>query len=240
MKQIAFLTDIHLHEHLPVDNDVNPKKNLEIVLDDLSRRNITKIIFGGDIGDATAHPIFFEALKPYSFNLILGNHDHFNQVAGYYRPDKEKAELYYRFEEDDYKYLVLDSSTDEVSEAQLTWLRIELETSKKLLLFIHHPVLAIDTPIDKLYPLKNREQLKSVLIESEKDITIFCGHYHMNDETSYRNIKQIITQALSYQIVKNATDLKVDGSIFGYRIIGIDKDRIDTELINFESSNTHV
>ena len=233
MKQIAFLTDIHLDEQFPLDQNVNPKKNLETVLEDLSRRNITEIIFGGDIGNATAHPIFFEALKPYSFKIILGNHDQFNHVAASYLPDKEKDELYYQFEEDDYKYLFLDSSTDEISKAQLTWLRMELETSKKLLLFIHHPVLAIDTPIDKLYPLKNREQLKSVLIESKKEVTIFCGHYHMNDECTYSNIKQIITQSLSYQIVKNAKDLKVDGLKFGYRLIKISKDSIETELVNF-------
>src|SRR5688572_27391928 len=98
MKQIAFLTDIHLDEQFPLDNNVDPKKNLETVLEDLTLRNITEIIFGGDIGDAKAHPIFFQALKPYAFHLILGNHDQFNQVAAYYRLDKQKDELYYQFE----------------------------------------------------------------------------------------------------------------------------------------------
>jgi 3',5'-cyclic-AMP phosphodiesterase len=233
MKRIAFLTDVHLDERFPVDNNVNPQKNLERVISDLSNRNIDEIIFGGDIGAATSHLIFFNALKPFKVNLILGNHDKFKEVSNYYIQDKEKNELYYTFEDVNYKYIFLDTSSDELSKAQLEWLRIEVKTTKKLILFIHHPIIEIETPIDKLYPLKNRELIKPILIESGNIVTIFCGHYHMNDESTYKNIRQITTQSLSFQIVKDAGELKIDNSQFGYRIIEIESDRIKTELINF-------
>jgi 3',5'-cyclic-AMP phosphodiesterase len=66
MKRIAFITDIHLEEQFPIDNGVNPKQNLEIVLNDICNRNITEIIFGGDIGDAKSHQYFFDSLKNFN------------------------------------------------------------------------------------------------------------------------------------------------------------------------------
>ncbi|MFN8712389.1 MAG: hypothetical protein ACK5Z2_06015 [Bacteroidota bacterium] len=48
MRRIAFLTDVHLDEQFPIDNDVDPYVNLRITLNDLSKRNITEIVVGGD------------------------------------------------------------------------------------------------------------------------------------------------------------------------------------------------
>jgi 3',5'-cyclic-AMP phosphodiesterase len=236
MKKIAFLTDIHLDEQFPIDNNVNTRKNFEIVLADITKKGITEIIFGGDIGEATAHKYFFDALQQFSFKLILGNHDKFENVKKYFVVDKNKNELYYKVEDEDYLYLFLDTSLDEISNNQLEWLQLELAGNKKIILFIHHPVLSINTAVDKLYPLKNREQLKSILLESENRIILFCGHYHMNDEQEMENIKQITTQSLSFQLVKNADEIKIDNSNFGYRIIEIHKDKIETHLCTFKSS----
>jgi Icc protein len=235
MKRIAFLTDIHLDEQFPLDNNVDPTKNLETVLSDLSKQGITEIIFGGDIGESTAHNYFFNALKQFSFKLILGNHDKFDKVKEHFNVGENKNELYYKVEEENYLYLFLDTSSDEISNNQLQWLLSEHKTNKEIILFIHHPILSINTPVDKLYPIKNREQLKAILLEYKKNVTVFCGHYHMNDEQELENIKQITTQSLSFQLVKNATEIKVDNSNFGYRIIEIYNDKIETHLINFKS-----
>ncbi len=235
MKRIAFLTDVHLGEQFPIDNNVNVKQNFERVLTDLSSKNISEIIFGGDIGEHTSLEYFFESLKNYSINLILGNHDKFKEVKKFFFKDDKKDELFYSFEDEFYKYIFLDTSIDEISDIQIEWLKSKLKTIKKLILFIHHPVLEIETPVDKLYPLKNRDLLKSVLVENGQDITIFCGHYHMNDEQTYKNIKQFTTQSLSFQLEKKAVELKIDNSKFGYRIIEISKDKIETELITFET-----
>jgi 3',5'-cyclic-AMP phosphodiesterase len=235
MKRIAFITDIHLDEQFPIDNNVDPANNFETVLADISKQGITDIIFGGDIGEASAHNYFFNALKQFSFKLILGNHDKFDEVKKHFIVDENKNELYYKVEEENYLYLFLDTSSDEISNHQLEWLQSKLDRNKKIILFIHHPILSIDTPVDKMYPLKNREQLKSILLEYKKNVTVFCGHYHMNDEQELENIKQITTQSLSFQLVKNATEIKVDNTNFGYRIIEIYDDKIDTRLINFKS-----
>ncbi len=233
MKRIAFITDIHLDEIFPLENNVNPTNNFEKILADIKRRNISEVIFGGDIGEQTAHKYFFEKLQNLSVNIILGNHDNFDNVKLYFNKAREKKELYYKSADENYQYIFLDSCVDELSNTQLQWLQNELSEEKELILLIHHPVLEIETPVDKVYPLKNRAALKSLLLQFKKYITIFCGHYHMNDEQEFKNIKQYTTQSMSFQLMKNATAIEVDNKNFGYRVIEIHKDEIDTELINF-------
>lgn len=242
MKRIAFITDIHLDEQFPIDNNINSTKNLELVLADIVKKEITDVVFGGDIGELTAYSYFFNALKQFSVKFILGNHDKFENVKEYVPQNIEKNELYYKYEDDNYHYLFLDTSQEELSNTQLKWLKEELNSAsansipKNIIVFLHHPVLEINTAVDKLYPLKNREQLKSVLLNYENNVTVFCGHYHMNDEQHYQNIKQFTTQSLSYQLEKNAPEIKVDNSIFGYRIIELKTDTIETQLITFKNN----
>lgn len=50
----------------------------------------------------------------------------------------------------------------------------------------------------------------------------------MNDEREYKNIKQYTTQSMSFQIVKDAEDIEVDNTIFGYRINDIVGAKIET------------
>lgn len=234
MRQIAFITDIHLDEQFPLDNNVIPTKNFERVLSDIEKRQITEVVFGGDIGESTAHNYFFKKLQNLSKNLILGNHDKLENVKSHFIKDKDNQELYYKSEDANYQYIFLDTSFDELSKTQLNWLKHELLESKELILFVHHPVLEIQTPVDKVYPLKNRNELKEVLLSFKQSITIFCGHYHMNDVQEYKNIKQYTTQSMSFQLVKKATEIEVDNKNFGYRIIKIYRDKIVTELINFK------
>jgi 3',5'-cyclic-AMP phosphodiesterase len=235
MKRIAFITDVHLDEQFPVDNDVNPKQNLEMALNDIHNKNITEIIFGGDIGGTTSHSYFFESLKKFSLKLILGNHDKWENVRLHYAQNITHNELYYTHEDIHYQYVYLDTSSDTIGSQQLLWLKNILNHKTDLIIFVHHPILAIETPVDTIYPLGNREILQEVLVNYNKRVTVFCGHYHMNNEKQYKNIKQYTTQSLSFQLLQNEQEIKVDNSNFGYRIISIEKDLIQTKLVGFKS-----
>jgi len=212
------------------------KENWRRIIADLKLKNITDIIFGGDIGAETGYKLFFETLENFSINLVLGNHDNFNQVSKYFNPHKNENELYYFFEDDHNRFIFLDTSTEKLNDNQLTWLKKNLETEKSLILFIHHPILKVPTKIDELYPLKNRVEIKNMLVKTKKSITIFSGHYHMNDEQIENNVRQIITQSSSYQIEKTTNEISINAFDFGYRIIEIEQNLIKTELVNFKNS----
>lgn len=234
-KKIAYVTDIHLDEQFPHDLGVDSRKNWEIILKDISSREIDEIIFGGDIGEKSANKWFFESLHNYDFALTLGNHDYFSEVIKYYNTgiDKKQKEFYYSQERDYYKFIFLDSSSESISQEQFDWLKRELLTTKSILLFVHHPILAVDAEVDKRFALIERDRIKTALLNFENDVIVFCGHYHFEDERTNDNIWQYITPASSYQVEKIPNEIKVNNETFGYRIIELNKKEINTELIMF-------
>jgi 3',5'-cyclic AMP phosphodiesterase CpdA len=234
---IAYITDIHVDEAYIADIGVNARANWQRILDDVRNRGIRSIIFGGDIGEATAQPFFFDSLKAYQLQLTLGNHDTFAEVSRHFYNEawKEKGEAYSAQEEAHYKYLFLDTSSNSLSPAQKQWLEKELVSAKPLLLFVHHPVLGVDTPVDKAYPLQGREWLQQRLLARTAPTYIFCGHYHMLDEQHISAIHQFITPAASYQIVKEAQEITADNTGFGYRIITINNDQVSSQVISFSN-----
>jgi len=233
-KKLAFITDPHFEEAFTEEQGVDARRNWEIIIDDISSKGIAEIIVGGDIGAPSAYPYFFKSLKPFSFHLILGNHDELGQVSKFYDVPEHSNELYYSLEDENHRYLFLDSSSYKISKPQLTWLKSSLKTEKSIVLFIHHPVLDVETPVAREHPLKNRVEVKSLLETTSIPITLFCGHYHMNDKCTDKNIHQIITQSAAYQFEKEASQINTLNSEFGYRIIEIGVNTIKTEVITFE------
>ncbi|WP_378177000.1 metallophosphoesterase family protein [Aquimarina sp. SS2-1] len=233
IKRVAYITDTHIDEDFPKTVGVNARKNWITILNDIASRGIGEIIFGGDIGEKSSNSWFFESLTVYEICISLGNHDDFSEVIKYYKTNvlANPKELFYSRELDFFKCIFLDSSKEVISETQLTWLKTELITTKKVLLFVHHPILAIPNMMDKRFSLKRREKIQDVLEQVPNDITIFCGHYHMEDHYRYKNITQFITPAASYQIEKNPKEIKVHNNVFGYRVIELLEDQILTEVI---------
>jgi 3',5'-cyclic AMP phosphodiesterase CpdA len=239
MKKIAYLTDIHLDEDDTIKYGVDSRKNLLTILNDIRNSGVNEIIFGGDIGFHTAHEWFFNELKAVSIklNITLGNHDKFNEVIEHFGKEyvsDKLNELLYTSEDTNYKYIFLDTSSSVFSESQLNWLDKELDTQKKPVIFMHHPVLYVKTIIDKLYSMKNREKVKQLLESRGKEITIFCGHLHTEDITIEGKITQYVTPASSYQAEKNEDEVVISNKVFGYRIIEFG-DKIETGVILFST-----
>ena len=234
-KNIAYITDIHLDEKFPIDMGVDARKNWKTILNDLSSKGIEEIIYGGDIGEKTANKWFFESLRNYTVAITLGNHDYYNEVIKHYnlKVVEKQTELYYSQERDYYKCIFLNSSSGSISQEQFDWFKKELLTAKNVIIFIHHPILAVEAEVDKRFALKERNRIKTELLNFENDVTIFCGHYHFEDERSNGNIRQYITPASSYQVENIPNEIKVNNDAFGYRIIELNKKEIKTDLIMF-------
>lgn len=232
---IAFITDVHLDEQFPLEQGAHPKANLECVLQDIREQGIRRVIFGGDIGDATSHDTFFALLKDVDLDLMLGNHDRYAQVRTHFARGNDAEELYYIRDEGAYRLIMLDSSVDSLSARQCAWLEQALKTPLEVIVCIHHPVLNIPTAVDRMFPLQNRTQVQDVLFACNKHITLLCAHYHMNDERVERNVTQITTQALSYQVNKDAEVLSVHTNDFGYRILALGDTGITSQLKVFNT-----
>jgi len=234
-KKIAYVTDIHFDEKLPIDLGVDARKNWKIILNDISLKGIQEIIFGGDIGEKTSNKWFFESLQNYNLAITLGNHDYYSKVIKHYnlRVIENQTELYYTQEHDYHKCIFLDSSSGSISQAQFDWFKGEVITKKNIVLFIHHPILPIDAEVDKRFALKERSRIKKELLNIENDVTIFCGHYHFDDDRIDGNIRQYVTPASSYQVEKIPNEIILNSDSFGYRIIELSEVGIETELVMF-------
>ncbi|WKK66253.1 metallophosphoesterase family protein [Lutimonas zeaxanthinifaciens] len=230
--KIAFICDLHLDEKNPEIYGVDPKKNWKQILDDIKQRNINDIIFGGDIGASTAYAWFFKSLEPFNYEIIMGNHDTYQDASNYYRRGIDKSVLFFSKNLAGYKFIFLDTSAKVLSKNQLIWLSEELRTDLKIVIFIHHPVLGVDTPIDSKHPLQNRNEVLKVLAASQKNIDIFSGHYHMNDERIYGKVRQVITLSSVFQVIKEADEIEIDASFFGYRIITFGEESISSETVS--------
>lgn len=231
MKTIAHITDVHLHEAFPLQQGIDPRNNWQRMLTYLSERGIKDVVFGGDIGAESAHSHFFESLSDFQLNIVLGNHD-LGELATISAAGKDGH--YYLYEDDHYRYIVLDSSADRLYKQQVQWLKQAVRTEKKIILFVHHPILPVPCYVESKYAMKGRNSVREILFETGLDITIFCGHYHLEDERTEKNIRQMVTPAISYQMVKSPEKV-IDTSVFGGRIIHISPDKIDTEVIMFDS-----
>jgi hypothetical protein len=164
----------------------------------------------------------------------LGNHDRLPQVCLHYQPCPrgEIAELTYTEQDACVKYIYLDSSSNKVSATQLSWLKQALVTDKKVLLFVHHPVLRINTPLDAAgAALEGRGAVADALRFSQNEVIVFCGHYHMEDETVDGNVRQYTTPAASYLIEKKAKSIVANSRAFGFRLIKIEGRKISTETV---------
>jgi 3',5'-cyclic-AMP phosphodiesterase len=232
---IAFITDIHLDEVDMDSHSVDPYHNWRIILNDVKQQAPHLIIIGGDVGAPSAYPYFFSTLNDLAipYHVIPGNHDSYNDLIQHYQEplQGQHQELYYSFDDEHTRFIFLDSLSNSVSTVQQQWLARELATPHHIMLFVHHPVLYVDTPVDHLYPMQNRAELKAVLDASGKKVDVFCGHYHLPHQQTESKISQYITPAASYQIIENASKITISDGPFGYRLIRLHADKMDTELI---------
>ncbi|NLR98164.1 hypothetical protein HGP17_15220 [Rhizobium sp. P38BS-XIX] len=244
---IAHFTDTHLGQKLVMADaiaggkmryDSEPEEHwdhLRRVLDDIAERGISRIVFGGDIGTADSVPRFFELLERYDFEIsvILGNHDAYANVRQYWDCDNAvEGKLCYSRIDGSLKQIFIDTSVGELGGSQRAWLADELVSVETAVLFAHHPVLPLDTPVDKSgAALRDREETRSLLLDSRCKISIFCGHYHMYDATGDANIRQFVTPSTSYQIVKASETLQTDPETFGYQMLTFEDARMETQTV---------
>lgn len=232
IERIAHITDLHLDEDFPFNDQVSARKRLDAVLRDIKEENIDHIICTGDIGENEGIPYFFEQLKSNALSITLGNHDKFDAISKYHDvgADHTSKKIYRSTLKTYFKFIFLDSSSGIIDGQQLRWLKKELLSTKPIIIFVHHPIIGLNVKVDEIGKLKNRNELTDILTGTANEIRIYCGHYHMEDTTVHKNITQHITPAVAFQIKKRPDSIMLDTSISGYRIIRMEKSEISSKV----------
>ena len=228
MHTIIQITDLHFDNDDPELKLLNSEDNFNEFLNYANKIPYDKIIVTGDVTEVDDNfQTIINKLKSLCGNIryAAGNHDPkdgfiiFNQKRPYYMEYLEE-----------FLVLFLDSSKGIIDDEQLKWMNELIKNNKNdLILFIHHPILDCgDTVMDRMYPLQNRSEIHCILQDTGKKIYIFCGHYHWNQEVESGNIKQYVTPSMLYQLDKNADFLSVGSINFGFRVIKISMDKVES------------
>lgn len=236
---IAHITDLHLDEDFPFNHCMTARKRFDIVLQDIERKNITQVVCTGDIGENDGIAYFFRKLIFKNLTITLGNHDTFSGVSKYYNFELKcnSSKPYYSIVKENFKFIYLDSSSGIIDNKQYCWLEKVLISTKPIIIFIHHPILGLNLKVDEIGKLTNREELILLLEKSTVEITIYCGHYHMESKLTHKKLTQFITPAVSYQIKKKTDAIEIDTSIFGYRVIELERENLFSEIQLLSDAN---
>ncbi|MFP2995613.1 metallophosphoesterase [Spongiivirga sp. MCCC 1A20706] len=237
--KIAHITDLHLDEAFPHQHGIQTRKRFDRILNEITKEEIDEIVCTGDISENGGLPYFFEQLKSQSLYITLGNHDTFDQVSAFYNhgADYRTQKMYSSKIGDHYKYLFLDSSSGLLDYKQLSWLKKELFTLKPIIIFMHHPIMKLNLKIDEVGGTTNGEEILALLTDIENNVTIFCGHYHMESMIVHKNVTQYITPAVSYLVEKIPDKIKINSTKFGYRMIELSKNEISSRVKLFKDAD---
>lgn len=220
MKKIAFITDLHLSERLPIEVDTHA--HWKIVHANLSESKPDKIIFGGDLGECREYALLTTDMAPWpDVNVLAGNHDDVRALRALREADFAHPTHLFRSEVNEgFLWLFLDSSQGHIGTSQMQWIREQLrECGLPALVFIHHPILEINHEVDRKYAVFNRDELRELLLQYDRPVAIFCGHCHADYYAECGKISQLTTPAVSYQIHAQKNFIDPYRNIFGYRII---------------------
>ena len=160
----------------------------------------------------------------YPWYAINGNHDiaidgpltkeEFRKILNGHNRYMHNDKLYYAFTpKKGYRVICLDSIIDykltsngEISEAQIKWLKEELDDNKKNVV-----VLCTHVPIDEPYSssnhkMNNEYEIKSLLKQYKNPIIVLQGHYHcvrarQSDNIVYITSPSLVTYPNAFRVI---------------------------------------
>jgi Icc protein len=168
-------------------------------------------------------------------HLISGNHDDTQILAQIFgrEADLKEGELYYEHFEQEQQIIFLDSAVGKLSNTQKSWLIDRLKQSNKpALIFIHHPPAHANLPhMDNNYPLQDRDEIRTIFINSGRLCHVFCGHYHIERIISAQNLNVFITPSCYIQISDQSEEFKIDHTVPAWRKIEIENEELRSSVV---------
>lgn len=245
MHTIIQLTDLHFASNGEKNFDIDTTQNLYTIIDVLKNEIFDEIVITGDLAFREGQPEIYQQLQEIlsQFNkpitAIPGNHDN-GALQSKYFPiktiDAIGEEFYFSRKIKNYTAIFLDTSKEYISEAQLAWIKKELDTvESKCIIFMHHPPLKCGIKyMDKKYPLQNIDNLQTIFSYCKTELYIFCGHYHAPCTVHFKNQHIHISPSAFYMLNQESETFSIESLLIGFRKIQISNEHITTRVRLFE------
>lgn len=246
MYRIIQISDLHIPSHETGKFDIKIKKQFSLLIDKLTHECADLLVISGDLayshGTEGIYSYIHSKLKllKIPFLIIPGNHDSPMLLRKFFAIKSEDEEqIFFTYKTEYDELIFLDSSDNQISEKQILWLKSKLNASSgRVIIFVHHPV--IDTGVkymDAKNAMKNNIEIENILVASQKNVLVFCGHFHSDTTVVKNNIIQYLCPSNYYQISPVPNFLEVENASTGYRIIELSDESIMSRIRFFTINN---
>ncbi len=233
--KIAQITDLHIGLEGQDTFNVDVRDNFLQILGEVVFSGPELIIVTGDLCFDQGLKEIYIWIKDKLDNtnipyLVLpGNHDDAAMMMEIFEIDYSHGEyeIYFAKKLNKTTALFLDNSKASHSDNQKKWIKRQLhQADKNILVFTHYPTAKCKVAfMDKNYCLQDRKELQKLFHDYEKNIYLFCGHYHTEKLVHLDNLHIAITPSTYFQIDPNTDEFKVDSYKIGFRLIEVSKNR---------------
>lgn len=239
--RLAILSDLHIVEAgLPIWN-TETTTHFDTAIDLIKKTpNIDAIIVPGDIADKGSQWAYsyvrnsFDRLCIPSF-FVPGNHDNikvFNStIASQWCHACKSVEL------QDWKFIFLSSvmidpndcesnmSRGFLSDDEISRLKEELNTERKICIILHHPPIDQDGWLNRKL-LENRTEFNSIIREFANVNLIIYGHTHYHTIQKINSVTYIGAPAVGFAFNKDLPKFQIDKGAEAILIIELDENDI--------------
>ncbi len=236
MSVIVQISDPHLlSDRAGKLKRVPTAESLRLVLKQ-ARREVpqpSRVVLSGDLSHehtVSGYEILQDLLGDWADRslLIPGNHDDrggmrkvFTQIPGHLEEEVWFDELC-----DGWRLVGIDSHVPgelygELGRDTLNRLRESLMggPQQSVLLFVHHPPLAVNSPWLDQIRLRNADELEAIVQSSASVRGVFGGHIHQEFEAEFAGVPFFTAPSASFQFVPETEVMQFDRRPPGFRII---------------------
>lgn len=217
---VLHVSDVHGTRDGRLYGHVDGVARLRDVGDYVRRTGITPeaIVVTGDLverGHGDAYHLVREAFDELERTAaapvlsVLGNHDdpaRAHALRGHERAHHRVVRI------DELRFVLLDSSSGALGEAQLDWLRVQLREPHGIgtIVALHHPPIGSPMPVLAQAGLRDAEAFLEAIEDSDVR-AVLAGHFHHPLSASLRGVPVWVGPSLAYHQVMDAGPDRVSG-----------------------------
>ena len=217
---LLHISDVHATDGMLLYGAVDGFARLRAVSEYVRQADVTPeaVLITGDLaqrGHRTVYPALADALRRFEDEIgvpvltTVGNHDDIEAARALPGHDRSHHRVILR---DGLRFVLLDSSTGSLGEAQRDWLAgaIAEPYEDGTIIALHHPPLGSPLPTLAKAGLRDAPAFLDMIAGTDVR-AVLCGHFHHPLTATLRGVPVFVAPSLAYHQVMDAGPDRVSG-----------------------------